>query len=287
MIALSGCASDPYGGLRHDVNTILARTRATIGMALIVDGRDTVTVQNRNIFPLMSVFKLHQAIALCHEFEQRGTSVDTMLTIRRDELNPDTWSPMLKDVSGEEFSMPVRELLRYTLTLSDNNASNLMFSRLVSVEATDSFMATLLPRESFNISVSEAEMQRDHVLSRANSSTPLSVALLLERLYNDSIVSPTNKTLICRLLGECQTGVDRISEPLADVKGIAIAHKTGSGYRDSKGRLIAHNDAARITLPDGRHYTLVVFVMDMEGDEKDASDVISRISAAVYRNLTK
>ena len=37
------------------------------------------------------------------------------------------WSPMLKDYSGPVISLTVRDLLRYTLTQSDNNASNLMF----------------------------------------------------------------------------------------------------------------------------------------------------------------
>lgn len=57
-----------------------------------------------------------------------------------------------------------------------------------------------------------------------------------------------------------------------------IAHKTGSGYINGRGELIAHNDAAYITLPDGRHYSIVVFVKDFPGKEAEASELISRMA---------
>ncbi|MDE6317072.1 MAG: class A beta-lactamase-related serine hydrolase, partial [Muribaculaceae bacterium] len=87
-------------------------------------------------------------------------------------------------------------------------------------------------------------------------------------------------------LGECATGTDRIAAPLADIGGITIAHKTGSGYRNADGLLVAHNDVAFITLPDGTHYTLAVFVKDFDGTEVEASAAIARISKAVYSAIT-
>ncbi len=74
---------------------------------------------------MMSVFKVHQALALCNDFDNKGISLDTLVNINRDKLDPKTWSPMLKDYSGPVISLTVRDLLRYTLTQSDNNASNL------------------------------------------------------------------------------------------------------------------------------------------------------------------
>lgn len=38
--------------------------KAEIGIAVIIDGKDTVTVNNDTHYPLMSVFKFHQALAL-------------------------------------------------------------------------------------------------------------------------------------------------------------------------------------------------------------------------------
>lgn len=38
--------------------------KAEIGIAVIINGKDTVTVNNDTRYPLMSVFKFHQALAL-------------------------------------------------------------------------------------------------------------------------------------------------------------------------------------------------------------------------------
>lgn len=272
--------------IRDSVSAIAAAYPGEIGVALIVNDSDTVTVNDLNIYPMMSVFKLHQALALCSEFDARGTSLDTLLTIRRADLDPDTWSPMLKDHGEPVIRLTVRDLLRYSLTQSDNNASNLMFSRLVGVAATDSFIATVIPRASFNIAWSEAEMSADHDRAYANSTSPLGAAMLMNRLFADSIVSPASQTFIKTALGECRTGNDRIAAPLTGQPGVTVAHKTGSGYTTPDGILVAHNDVGRVTLPDGTRYTLAVFVMDFHGNETQAAAAIARISSAVYTLLT-
>ena len=38
--------------------------KAEIGIAVIINGKDTVTVNNDTHYPLMSVFKFHRALAL-------------------------------------------------------------------------------------------------------------------------------------------------------------------------------------------------------------------------------
>ena len=102
---------------------------------------------------MMSVFKLHQAIALCHDLEQKGVSIDSIINIERKSLDAETWSPMLKDHKEEEFRMSIKDLMRYTLIHSDNNASNLMFDRLTGLSETNRFIATIIPRNIFNISL--------------------------------------------------------------------------------------------------------------------------------------
>lgn len=274
-----------FSSLRDKLESIAASCPGRMGVALIVDNADTLTVGNTTGYPLMSVFKLHQAIALCAEFDRTGASLDTVICLRRDSLEHNTWSPMLKEHKEKEICVSVRELLRYALTVSDNNASNVLFSSFVSVAATDSIIARMIPRESFSIAVSEAEMQGDHSLATANHSSPLGVAELMNRVFTDSLVSREKQDFIRDCLYNCGTGVDRISAPLDD-KNVRIAHKTGSGYRSPQGILAAHNDAAYITLPDGRAYSLTVLVQDFDGDERQASDYISRISEAVYTYLT-
>ncbi len=277
-----------YSSIISDtISEIVASYPGEIGVAVIIDDSDTVAVNNRNIYPMMSVFKVHQALALCDDFDRRGILLDTLITIRRDELDPHTWSPMMKDYPDSEFSLTVKDLLRYTLRQSDNNASNLMFGRLLGVEETDSFISTVIPRRDFRIAYTEAEMSADHRRAYSNSTSPLGAAELINRLFTDSLVSRDNQDFIMHTLGECETGKDRIAAPLLDREGVSIAHKTGSGYTNEEGVLAAHNDVAYICLPNGTRYSLAVFVKDFKGNETQAAEAIAHVSAAVYSILSK
>lgn len=290
VILLTACrqreavSHDYKTGLEKELTAIADSAKGEIGIALIYDG-DTLTVNNDAIYPMMSVFKLHQAVALCRMFEENGTSLDSVMTLRRSELDPDTWSPMLKDHSGEEISLPMRRLLEYTLIESDNNASNEMFVRLMSPAACDSVIAGIIPRSSFEIRFNEAEMQNDHSRAYSNRTSPLGAAILIDRVFTDTLVGKSYQDFIKSALLRCQTGPDKISAALSETEGITIGHKTGSGYRDENGRLAASNDVAFVTLPDGRHYALAVFVKDFDGTDAEAAAIIARISAAVIKAL--
>lgn len=290
VILLTACrqreavSHDYKTGLEKELTAIADSAKGDVGIALIYDG-DTLTVNNDAIYPMMSVFKLHQAVALCRMFEENGTSLDSVMTLRRSELDPDTWSPMLKDHTGEEISLPMRRLLEYTLIESDNNASNEMFVRLMSPAACDSLIAGIIPRGSFEIRFNEAEMQADHSRAYSNRTSPLGAAILIDRVFTDTLVGKSYQDFIKSALMRCQTGSDKISAALSEREGITIGHKTGSGYRDENGRLTASNDVAFISLPDGRHYSLAVFVKDFDGTDAEAAAIIARISAAVIKAL--
>lgn len=290
VILLTACrqrdavSHDYKTGLKKELTAIADSAKGDVGIALIYDG-DTLTVNNDAIYPMMSIFKLHQAVALCRMFEENGTSLDSVMTLRRSELDPDTWSPMLKDHTGDEISLPMRRLLEYTLIESDNNASNEMFVRLMSPAACDSVIAGIIPRGSFDIRFNEAEMQADHSRAYSNRTSPLGAAILIDRVFTDTLVSKSYQNFIKSALMRCQTGPDKISAALSEREGLTIGHKTGSGYRDENGRLAASNDVAFVTLSDGRHYSLAVFVKDFDGTDAEAAATIARISAAVIKAL--
>ncbi len=273
--------------LSDSISSITSEYPGEIGVALIINNSDTVAVNNRSVYPMMSVFKVHQALALCHDLDHKGISLDTLMTINRDELDPNTWSPMMKEHPEPVIALTVKDLLRYTLTQSDNNASNLMFKKLASVSETDRFIATLISRPSFQIAYTEEDMSVDHDKAYANYTSPLGAAILMNRLYTDSLINCEQQQFIMQTLTECATGTDRIVAPLLDKADVTIGHKTGSGYTNEKGELAAHNDVAYIRLPNGVCYTLAIFVKDFKGDEEQASKAIARISAFVYSMFEK
>lgn len=275
-----------FAELKDSLQSIADAFPAEIGVAVITDTGDTLAINNEAKYPLMSVFKLHQAIALCELFDRTQQSLDSIVSILRRQLDPDTWSPMLKNHTEDVIKITIRELLKYTLTQSDNNASNWIFENLQPAADVDRYIETLIPRESFSIRYTEQQMNRDHALAYDNRTSPLGAAILINELYTSPLNSSPSLDIIRRTLRECKTGMDRIVAPLKDAPGVTIGHKTGSGYRNEQGILVAHNDVGFIHLPDGCHYTLAVFIKDFDGSDEDASKAISRISELVYRYVT-
>lgn len=293
-ILFAGCASTStvsvpktnLNVLEKELTDFTSQCQGDVGIAVITSQGDTFTVNNRNHYPLMSVFKLHQALAVAHALDLKGTTFDSIIHISRKELNPNTWSPMMKDFSDENFSLTVYQLLEYTLQQSDNNASNLLFDKIISVAQTDTFIRRATSTNDFKLQYTEREMQANHSLSKLNRSSPLSCVILINKLMTDSLVSDEKQTQIQNILLGCQTGTDRLKHAFESMPEVKLYHKTGSGFRDSEGRLMAHNDIGYVQLPNGTSYAIAVLITNFNGTEAQASQTIATISQKVFDFLS-
>lgn len=275
-------AHDYRLSLREELYELIDTVPGTVGIAYVSD-TDTITVNNGVKYPMMSVFKFHQALAVAYVLEKRGHSLDRTLFIHADELDRDTWSPMMKKYYNADFSISVAELLKYSITLSDNNASNLLFKHIVTPTETDRFVRHVADDTTFQIRCSESEMKDNKHLIYSNYSSPLSAALLMRQIFEEPLVGGGYQDSIKRYLSEVSTGVDRLGAAVPDSEIEIFAHKTGSGYLNGAGELTAHNDIGYFLYRDGRNYSLAVFIRDFRGSEQEASTVIANISKCVYK----
>lgn len=267
--------------LKDQLISLTDTVPGAVGIAFVSD-EDTITINNGIHYPMMSVFKLHQSLAVANELNKRGADFDSIIPIREKELDRNTWSPMLKKYGEKDFNISIGELVDYALTSSDNNASNLLFRYIVSPKETGNFVKSIAKDTTFNISYSEAEMKQDHNLCYQNYTSPLSASLLIRQLFTSDMLSPAVRNFIKTALTTVTTGQDRLGAAISDTEGMVFAHKTGSGFRNAAGELIAHNDVGYFRLPDGRDYSLAVFIRDFSGSEKEASSIIAGISRCVY-----
>ena len=296
MLLLSSCSIDRTEktvSLKERLYTIIDTVPGIVGIAFISDA-DTVTINNSVRYPMMSVFKLHQALAVAHEINARHSSIDSVIHVSKDELDMETWSPMLKIYKTPCFDISLRDLIKYALTVSDNNASNLLFKRIVSPSATDSLIRLISDDSTFRIVYSEDEMKVNHSLAYTNYSSPLSAASLIRQVFDSTFTidstfttnstSNSNSAIdsIRKDLTTVATGLDRLGAIKPQHPELFFAHKTGSGYRNDANELIAHNDVGYFRLPDGRAYALAVFIRDFSGTEAEASEIIAGISHEVY-----
>jgi beta-lactamase class A len=161
-----------WGDLQEQLRRMVADKKAQVGIAVILDGRDTLTVNNDVRYPMMSVFKFHQALAVADACGQRGVSFDTLVHVRPDDLHPDTYSPLRDKYPDGNLSLSVGELLKYTLHLSDNNACDILFRVFGGPAATDEYLRSMGLRD-FAIEVTEDDMHRDLADCYRNWTTPL------------------------------------------------------------------------------------------------------------------
>lgn len=272
--------------LQDELYEFIDSVPGTVGVAFVSD-RDTVTVNNGVHFPMMSVFKMHEALAVANTLERSGISLDTILSINRVDLDLDTWSPMLKEYTAKSFTIPVGRLMEYAVTKSDNNASNLLFRHIVSPTETDAYIRSIATDTTFCISYSESEMKANHALSYCNYTSPLSAALLIKQVMEEPIVGKNYQDSICQYLSTVTTGQDRLGSVTDGSDVVLFAHKTGSGFRNEAGELMAHNDVGYFRLRDGRSYALAVLIRDFAGTEAEASAIIADISRRVYHYCKK
>lgn len=257
---------------------------ARIGIAVIINGRDTVSVNGHRDFPMLSVYKFPQAIAVADYCVRHGISSADTVAVGHEEILADTWSPMRDRYGIRDLRLPLSELLAYSLQQSDNNACDILFRLIGGTSAADSLMKAT-GFGDIVISATEDEMHRDMYMCYLNRSTPLAMAGLFDRFYRGGLADTSQ---VHRAIGEmmmsCATGDRRLPAPLLPTNA-EIGHKTGTGDRNSQGRLTGVNDAGYVFLPNGNGYAIAVFIADSAYDMEQTERMIADISGIVFEAL--
>lgn len=257
---------------------------ARIGVAVIINGKDTVSINGKRDFPMMSVMKFPLALTVAHLVNANGMSMNDTVTFSENALKEDTYSPMLKKYGKRRNSMTVKELLGWSLVESDNNAADILLNRVGGISGATSIMRQMDISDDIVIGASEEDMHRDPYLSYLNRTTPLAMAQLFDRFYIEMRNASQSYSEISVMLEQCCTGLDRLAVPLLPTNA-TIGHKTGTGFPTPDGRISAVNDCGNVKLPDGTRYSIAVFVADSGYDMAATSAIIAEISNIVWKSL--
>lgn len=284
LVASQSCGtSTAVSSLQKELTEYVADKDATIGIAVIVDRKDTIQVNGYRAFPMLSVYKFPIAVALGDYYRANDLLQPDSVTVTNGDLLPDTYSPLRDEYQGRgDFRMPLYDILAYALQQSDNNASDVL---LKMVGGSDNVMAALrrLGIKDINVCSTEAEMHADNQLCYANTATPIAMARMLD--YVDYEQDDAYSREVKRLMQTCRTGGDRLAKPLAGTNAV-IGHKTGTGFTLPNGRLMAINDVGYVHLPGGRKYSIAVFIENSGYDQAQTESIIATISEIVYNHLS-
>lgn len=259
---------------------------ARIGIAVIINGKDTVSVNGEQDFPMMSVSKFPLALTVAHWIDAHGMSLNDSITFSEAALHENTYSPMLKKYGKSRNIMSIRELLEWSLVDSDNNAADILLNYIGGTSGVTSIMRQIGFSDEIVIGASEDDMHRDPYLSYLNRTTPLAMAQLFDRFNSKNRKISQTYYDISAMLEQCRTGLDRLAEPLLTTNA-TIGHKTGTGFPTPEGRISAINDCGYVNMPNGMRYSIAVFVADSGYDMAATSTIIADISKIVWEQMIK
>lgn len=278
---MNACAQDNI--LKSKLEHYIQSCRAEIGVAVIMDAHDTICVNNASPYPMNSVLKLYQALAVADVLQKRGVALDSCILIEREELYSGTYSPLRDKYLSGKVSLSIAELLKYSLQQSDNIACDILFDRIVGLEETDKYIRTL-GVEDFAIRANERDMFENHEASSKNWNYPLAAATLIYKLFTEPLYKPIYQKFLIETLVGCQTGKERLAEPFLQTNAV-IGHKTGTGFTSLNGLPQGINDVGFVRLPTGRYYAIAVFIKSSQKNMVETEQMIADISEIVYQHI--
>src|ERR1700761_2247384 len=126
LILAASCAGAQ--DLRRQVRRIADEAQGTVSTACWLSGTNLNCDDNAHGHPPMqSVFKLPLAIAVLHQLEQGKFTLDQPVRfLPSDRILPHAYSPLQDKYPNAGVDVPLRELIRLAVSLSDNVAADIL-----------------------------------------------------------------------------------------------------------------------------------------------------------------
>ncbi|KIC61175.1 CGA/CIA family class A beta-lactamase [Chryseobacterium taiwanense] len=271
--------------LDQKINSIIKDKKATVGVSVL--GFENGFKYSKNAdkkLPMQSVFKFHIVAAVLDFVDKGKLSLDQKIALNKSNLLENTWSPLRDKYPNGGVEVPLSEILEMTVARSDNNGCDIMLNLLGGTQTVQKFMDSKGVK-GFQIKYNEEAMHKDWNVQYENYSTMNSATDVLKKFYDGKLLSKKSTDYLMKVMLSTSTGLNKLIEQLP--KNTPAARKTGASGKNDAGLTGAENEIAIITLPNGKHYAIAVFVSNsMETDAVNCK-MISDISKTVWDYFNK
>jgi beta-lactamase class A len=272
--------------LRQEIQKILATKKATVGVAIVGPNRkDTLSVNGERHFPLQSVFKFHIGLVVLSQIDKGLLALDQKITIKKTELLPGLYSP-LRDKYPNGATLPISEILEYTIALSDNVGCDVLLRLVGGPQKVEKYFADN-KFKNIAIKVNEETQQANWDLQFQNWTTPKAANDVLMVFYDNKkkLLSKASYDFVWNTMRATETGKKRLKGLLP--AQTVVAHKTGSSGTNSAGLTAAVNDIGVVILPNGKPFFISVFVGNSTENEATNEKIIADIAKAAWEYFKK
>lgn len=265
--------------LQEQIAKIALEAKGRVGVTLtLLETGETVSFKDEEKFPMQSVYKFPIGMAVLQQVDQGMLKLDQMIRIEKsDFVSPGQRSP-IRDNNPQGVTMSLREILRYSVSESDGTACDVLLRVVGGGQVVTRYLQSL-DVNGVIVATTEKEMATNEMVQYRNWAKPQSMAVLLRAFQEGRGLSASSRELLFQWMIESPTGPRRIKGLLP--KGTIVAHKTGTSGTN-RGLTRATNDVGLITLPDGRHLAIAVFVSDSKASETVREAVIAKIAKAAW-----
>lgn len=286
MLGNSACSqTEKKTQLLEEVRALADSFKGKIGIGVKgLDFEDSFFFNNEIKFPMQSVYKFPLAMVILDKVDKGKLRLEEVLEIKRSALDKETWSPLFKDSTKEIIKISIAELLRYSVSKSDNNACDLLFEQAGGTAGVHKYFQKL-GIKGMAVMATEAEMHKDWQAQYTNWCYPEAMLKILSLFYQGKLLKPESNAFLMKLMTESENSPKRIMGLLP--KNTVVAHKTGTGGQNDKGMIAATNDVGIVTLSNGKHYALVIYLCNYEGTYEQGELLIAKLSKKIWDYYAK
>lgn len=285
LLLISTCAFAQHTTLEQKIDSIINDKKATVGVSVLgIENPLNYSKNGEKKLPMQSVFKFHIAAAVLNLVDKGKLSLDQKILVKKSDLLDNTWSPLREKYPNGNIEIPLSEIIDFTVAQSDNNGCDILLRLIGGTNTVQKFMDTK-GIKNFQIRFSEEEMHKDWNAQYQNYSSTNSIVQVLKKFYEGQLLSKKSTDYLMQVMLGTKTGTNKLIEQLP--KNTPVAHKTGSSGKNKNGLTGAENDMGIVTLPNGKHYAIAVFVSNSTEAEAVNCKIISDVSKAVWDDLNK
>lgn len=265
--------------LEADLAKIAEPARGRVGIgAVLVESGQAAYLDRDGHHPMQSVYKLPIAMTVLKQIDEGKVRLDQEINITPDDFVRVGFYSPIRSNNPNGVVMQVGEILRRSISESDGTASDVLLDLAGGPPQVMKYLKSI-GVEDVIVADSEKSISKDWETQYRNWSTPIGSVVLLRKI-NERAASLSEQTtvLLLGLMTEGKTGNQRLKAGLPE--GLPLAHKTGTGGTEG-GITGATNDIGIISLPDGRHILLAVYVSDSPANDGVRQKVIADSARAV------
>ncbi|MEO8041216.1 MAG: class A beta-lactamase [Acidobacteriota bacterium] len=265
--------------LQTELSKIVEVAKGKVGVgAVLLETGDTAYLDRNGHYPLQSVYKLPIAMAVLKMVDAGKLRIDQEVSITPADFVRQGFHSPIRNVNPQGTEMNVYGIMRYSISESDGTASDVLLDLAGGPTSVMDYLKSIGVNDLI-VADSEKSISKDWETQYRNWSTPEASIRLLQGLQTRQAgLSEQMSALILEFMTQTETGDRRIKRGLPE--GATLAHKTGTGGTE-KGITGATNDIGIVTLPDGRHLLLAVYVSDSPESGAVREKVMADIARAV------